>query len=81
MWVLKNCLCPIFVLGAVFAFDVISSQTHTFDVTHFWINSLKSSEAVLGVASRFEFKVCEIGRKQMIRVIWPMIAVWLTLLL
>ena len=80
MWVPKNHFCPIFVLGTVFAFDVISSQTHTFDVTRFWIDSLKSGEAVR-VASRFEFKVGGIGRKQIIRVIWPMIAIWLTLLL
>ena len=78
--VLKNCFCPVFVFGALVVFDVISSWTHTFDVTHFWVDSLKSGEAV-SVASRFEFKVGEIGRKQIVRVTWPMIAVWLTLLL
>ena len=80
LWVLKNYLCPGFVLGVVFAFDVISSKIYSFDVTHFWIDSLKSG-AVVRVASRFEFEVGEIGRKQIVRVIWPMTAVWLTLLL
>ena len=61
-------------------FDVISGWTHTFDMSHFWVDSLKSGEAV-GVASRFEFKVGEIGRKQIVMVIWPMTSVWLTLLL
>ena len=49
-------------------------------MTHFWIDSLKSGELV-GVAWRFEFKFDKIGRKQIVRVIWLMIAVWLTLLL
>ena len=61
-------------------FSMSSAARHTFDVAHFWIDSLKSGE-VVGVASRFEFKVGEIGRKQIVTVVWSMTAVWLTLLL
>ena len=73
---LLSSFCP----WSTCCFQRYQQLIYTFDVTHFWVDSLKSGE-IVGVASRFEFKISEIGRKQIVTVVWPMTAVWLTLLL
>ena len=72
---LKNCFCPVFWFGG------IGGETHTFEVTHLWIDVFKADDFLVRLASRLEFEVCKIGRKQMIRMVCPLIAVQLTLLL
>ena len=72
---LKNHFCPILSFGGV------GSKVCTFEVTHFWIDLFKADEFLVRLASRLEFEFCKIGRKQTIRIICLMIAVWLTLLL
>ena len=54
---------------------------HMSEVTCFWINVFKADDFLARLALGLEFKVFEIGRKQMIRVVCPLVAVQLTLLL
>ena len=50
-----------------------------FEVTHFWNDVFRADEFLARFALRLEFEVGKIGRKQMIRIACPMIAVQLTL--
>ena len=57
------------------------SNAQAFEMTHFWVDVFRADEFLARLASRLEFKVDEIRRKQMIRIVCPLIAVWFTLLL
>ena len=72
---LKNHFCPILSFGG------LGGKTHAFEVTHLWMSVFKADDFLTRFASRLEFEICKIGRKLMIRIVCPMIAVWLTLLL
>ena len=50
-------------------------------MTHFLVNVLRADDFLARFASRLEFKVDKIRGKQKIRIVCPMIAVELTLLL
>ena len=69
LWILWNHFC------LILSFVGVGSKVHTFEVTHFWINVFKADEFL----ARLAFEFCKIGRKQMIRIACPMIAVQLTL--
>ena len=73
--------CPIFWSSGVFWFNGVCSKTCAFEVTHFWVNVFRADEFLARFVSRLEVKVGKIGRKQMIRIVCPLIAVQLTLLL
>ena len=53
---------------------------HSFEMAHLLIDVFRADDFVTGFASRLEFKIDDIMRNLMIRII-PMIAIWLTLLL
>ena len=59
----------------------LRQDAHAFEMTHFWVDVFRADEFLARLVSRLEFKVGEIRRKQMIRIVCPLIAVWLTLLL
>ena len=63
---LKNHFCSIFDFGGSFA---VISKARVFEVTNFWIDVLGADDAVVRLASRFQFRFHQIRRKLMFRVI------------
>ena len=70
---LKNCFCPIPFSGG------IGGKMHAFVMTHFQINVFRADDFMTRFASRLEFEIFKIRRKQRIRIVSPMIAVCLAL--
>ena len=54
---------------------------HSFEMAHLLIDVFRADDFVTGFASRFEFKIDNVVRNLMIRIVCLLIAIQLTLLL